>query len=55
MMASVTLSVGRLAGVIREAMSLLEIFEASLVLSDVIVPMFDGPLSEVVTSEERVT
>ena len=29
--------------------------EASLVLSDVVVPMFDGPLSEVVASEESVT
>ena len=55
MMTSVTHSAGRLAGAVREAMSWLETVEASLVLSDVIVPAFDGPLSEVVASEERVT
>ena len=54
-MTSVTLSAGRLAGAVREAMSWLETVEASLVLSDVIVPTFDGPLSKVVASEERVT
>ena len=54
-MTSVTLSISRLAGTVSEAMSWLKTVEVLLVLSDVVVPTFDRPLSEVVASEERVT
>ena len=52
-MTSITQSACRLVGAVREVMSWLETVETSLVLSDVVIPTFDSPLSKAVEGDSK--